>query len=443
MRVAIITHCFAPGGTTTYLLGIVKHLESSGNTIIVAGSPGMMEEQFLKYGVRIIQVPELIDHSSFLYKIYFKILPKKFTSSFTYNSFNKSLIQRLIRKIFQKKESNASEIGVILGNSRSLISKLFPLLKSIIAVYKELQQFKPDIVFTTQLQPTIATLLSRRLMRSNFPVYEFIMGIKDTMDVPAPWFSNRSRFADKQLATSNEIFERLKIIRSSGYITYVGNCIDETTYFIFPDYKKKQLRKQFHQTPSQFVLLNVSSSWIYLPIVKAACQAFIDFYKTTGSGILLIVGPEELEKEINKFQKEIRLYSGQEKIFHLGKITKDLEQIYNLADLFVGVGRSTREAMLCGVPSIVYGNEGHPGIVKPSTVDNIRYFNYSGRGCNRESTPNNLMQEILQIFAMDTSERQELGLWSRDYVLKTESYKSFFDKVKIKIFSGKNTDTIG
>lgn len=433
-KLMIITHCLGAGGTTTYLLGLTQFLSRKGIKILVVARSGVLSKAFIDAGADVVDVPETFDNTSLVYALWFSHLSKEYTSSIDYVGSNKTsllenefngmwyLLKRVFRKICPRKSGKAC--ATITGTS-SLAYVVYSLSRLF-------SSFQPDLVLTTQLPPTLTSLIARELIGYSFPIYEFVMGIKNRLDVPAPWCARRESMGDKTLAPTEEIQRRLELIRPVQSIIEVGNCIDGNQY-------KPQSRDLSYFTRlhygigrDEFVILHVSSdSDIYQPIVAGVCEAFMAFRSVRRSGFLVVVGPEYFKTQFSSYADRVRIFCDRECMLNLGQLSGSLEDIYNIADVFVGVGRTIREAMLCGIPSIVYGVAGHPGLMNLDSVDAARFFNFAGRGCDRASNPQDLFDEIDKVYAMSAGERLCLGTWARDYVLQTDSYDSLIHKLNI------------
>ncbi len=85
------------------------------------------------------------------------------------------------------------------------------------------------------------------------------------------------------------------------------------------------------------------------------------------------------------------------------------------ASLFVGVSRAALEAMSCGVPVILSGNEGYLGLAVGNTLTLAEHGNFCARG---HQTPNAdcLFQDILEVFS-DFSLAKKARLDGRRQVL--------------------------
>jgi len=420
MKIVFITHCLSLGGTTTFLFDMCTELNKVGHQTYIFGATGKLVECFQNINCQVTEINELLDHSTFIYPIYFRSFSKKFRSSYIYYQFErhsikcevrslKNIFVNLIMHILNKEMRNSFNNG-----SASLIFASWKLRKS-------LRIIEPDVVFSTQIQPTMAALIARKYLKRKFPIYEFVMGIKNTMDLPAPWSLNREKLGDKILVTTGEIQSMINSIRPEKFIINVGNCIDTSKYRPQSTSRRENTRKYLNIQSSQFVILCVFSSDIYISIPLQVCNSFIKLLEETNNGYLVIIGPEEFSKKFHVFQSESTQVLGKNRIFFLGSISNKLEDFYNLADLYIGVGRTAREAMSCSIPTIVLGPTGYSGIVTPLNVENIRYYNFTGR--ENEDKANNfpLLNDIKFVYHMDKEERLALGYWGRNYILENDS----------------------
>jgi len=98
--------------------------------------------------------------------------------------------------------------------------------------------------------------------------------------------------------------------------------------------------------------------------------------------------------------------------------SKGMVQLYGYADIIVGTGRGILEAMACGKPNVILGEQGEGEIISPDNVDEAAYFNFSGRHFrNRRNGAMPLCDAIVKL-AGDAIARSELGAFSRDYILR-------------------------
>ncbi len=94
--------------------------------------------------------------------------------------------------------------------------------------------------------------------------------------------------------------------------------------------------------------------------------------------ITIVGGGNEL-KSIRKLAKNANKLCGKEVVQAIGKRQDVLPYLQN-ATLFVGVSRAALEAMSCGIPVILSGNEGYLGIAVGNTLMAAEKGNFCARG---------------------------------------------------------------
>ena len=93
---------------------------------------------------------------------------------------------------------------------------------------------------------------------------------------------------------------------------------------------------------------------------------------------------------------------------------EDLRPFYRAADGVVGVSRVALEAMSCGTPVILAGNEGMLGLAFGHTLRRASASNF----CCRDAAPlteQALRREILRLLSLSPARRQELGRTLSEY----------------------------
>lgn len=107
-------------------------------------------------------------------------------------------------------------------------------------------------------------------------------------------------------------------------------------------------------------------------------------------------------------------------------------------DIFVGVSRAALEAMACGIPTVIGGDEGFLGVADEKNLKRGEYSNFCCRG-ERFLTDSELFDALLRLIRMNDKERAQLSCAARGFVcehhstekmaLKTENFykKAFAD----------------
>jgi glycosyltransferase involved in cell wall biosynthesis len=127
-----------------------------------------------------------------------------------------------------------------------------------------------------------------------------------------------------------------------------------------------------------------------------------------------IVGGGTLYFEIQAAANRINNEFGRNAVLLTGPRT-DINRFTSMADLFIGFGRSSLEAMAASSPVIIAGNQGYLGLLTPDTIDHAMNTNFSGRG-KYPLEAQRLYEDIKEVAAMSKEERKSLGSFCRNAV---------------------------
>jgi glycosyltransferase involved in cell wall biosynthesis len=119
--------------------------------------------------------------------------------------------------------------------------------------------------------------------------------------------------------------------------------------------------------------------------------------------------------------QEINSRIGQNAVIVTGSRT-DINKFTALADLFIGFGRSSLEALSAGRPLILAGNDGYIGILDETSLDAAIKSNFSGRGKARAENES-FKNDIIKIFQMSENERKILSGFGRSLIENSYSVK--------------------
>ena len=107
------------------------------------------------------------------------------------------------------------------------------------------------------------------------------------------------------------------------------------------------------------------------------------------------------------------------------------------ATVVLGVGRSAFEGMIYSKPTLIVGENGFAGIVAPETVDDIGWYNFSGRNQQKVVSAENLATEISLLLA-DEVRCCELGEFAFEFIRQeidvaqgASSIKSIYKKLLV------------
>lgn len=130
---------------------------------------------------------------------------------------------------------------------------------------------------------------------------------------------------------------------------------------------------------------------------------------------LVIVGDGDDRKQVEDKMAEINALFKRPFIHILGK-RKDIKEILNSAELYIGVARSTLEAMATSLPVILAGGEGYMGLITEDNISSAIDNNFTGRTCSIDLDINEFGDDILSIVNDRKEYGAELGVFGRKLV---------------------------
>jgi UDP-N-acetylglucosamine:LPS N-acetylglucosamine transferase len=99
------------------------------------------------------------------------------------------------------------------------------------------------------------------------------------------------------------------------------------------------------------------------------------------------------------------------------------------ASLVIGVGRSAFEGMIFNKPTIIVGENGFAGIVSKETVNDIAYYNFSGRNEKQNVSLEKLVQAIKRL--IENEEYSNIiGKFGHDFVLNEIDVRKGIPKIE-------------
>lgn len=136
---------------------------------------------------------------------------------------------------------------------------------------------------------------------------------------------------------------------------------------------------------------------------------------------VIMVGSGNILSSIQEKARDINDTIGQDMVIVTGSRT-DINRFTALADLFIGFGRSSLEALSAGKPLILAGNEGYIGILNENSIDAAIASNFSGRGKSKAESEL-FKNDILKVLQMSVDERKALGGFGRSVIENSYSVK--------------------
>jgi len=145
---------------------------------------------------------------------------------------------------------------------------------------------------------------------------------------------------------------------------------------------------------------------------------------------VIMVGSGNILDLVKEKAAEINNSIGQNTVIITGSRI-DINKFTVLADLFIGFGRSSLEALSAGRPLILAGNEGYIGILDENSLDDAVKSNFSGRGKSK-TEGESLRNDIIKVMQMSEEERKTLGSFGRSLIENSYSVKRMVqDNIKV------------
>jgi glycosyltransferase involved in cell wall biosynthesis len=136
---------------------------------------------------------------------------------------------------------------------------------------------------------------------------------------------------------------------------------------------------------------------------------------------VIMVGSGDILDMVKERAQEINNSTGDNTVIVAGSRT-DINKFTALADLFIGFGRSSLEALAAGKPLILAGNVGYIGILDEHSLDAAIKSNFSGRG-NSKADSDIFRNDIIKVLQLGIEERKALGGFGRSVILNNYSVK--------------------
>jgi len=136
---------------------------------------------------------------------------------------------------------------------------------------------------------------------------------------------------------------------------------------------------------------------------------------------VIMVGGGDILNSVREKAQEINGRTGSNTVIVTGPRT-DINKFNALADLAIGFGRSSLEALSSGKPLILAGNDGYIGLLDASSLEAAVKSNFSGRGKSRAEAEI-LKDDITMALNMSKEESSRLGEFGRSLIENNYSVK--------------------
>ncbi len=224
-----------------------------------------------------------------------------------------------------------------------------------------------------------------------------------------------TRWGDRSLAVSDDIktylVENYRLSPEQIRVTINGIDLEKFS----PDTDYTAIAEEFDLLPGRTRIVYVSRmdtdrSLAAHKLIEAAPALLAEIPNLE---ILIVGGGNDLTA-IEAEAKAVNDAAGKRIIITTGSRT-DINRFVASGDLFIGVSRAALEAMACGKPSIIAGNEGYIGIFDHSKLQLGIDTNFCCRGCG-EVSAETLTADILTMLKASSEKQKELGEFARETV---------------------------
>lgn len=167
------------------------------------------------------------------------------------------------------------------------------------------------------------------------------------------------------------------------------------------------------------VVMAMRLAWGKKAWLKAIMEAAESLAASSTDVCIVIAGDGPLLPMLRERAAQINRKSKDGPVLHfIGPIVglKEINQFYNYGDVVAGSGRGILEAMACRKPVVVLGENGEGEVVGPENIENIAYFNFSGRHFRHRSNPAGSLPLLLKDLLRDENRQRQLGDYSCEYI---------------------------
>jgi glycosyltransferase involved in cell wall biosynthesis len=154
-------------------------------------------------------------------------------------------------------------------------------------------------------------------------------------------------------------------------------------------------------------------------LLKSVVQAARTFAGMSEPPQICVAGEGPMLPELREEARQINAAGTAGPVLHfIGPIFKprDMARFYNYSDLVIGSGRGILEAMACGKPVVILGENYEAEVVGGENIEEIAYYNFSGRHLRAREKPCETLSELLKRLVKDRDQMRRLGEYSLEYI---------------------------
>ncbi len=288
------------------------------------------------------------------------------------------------------------------------------MLKSFFAMRRAVRRFRPDVIHGHARIPNFICSIVASLYHIPFvTTAHFNFKTSGALGFMSRWGS-------RQIAVSEDLKKYLidNYMLSPDKISVTINGI--ATEKFSPNADCGGLAEELSLPGGKRVILNVSR------MDHNACAASFrlisaaeEIYKAHPDTHIVIVGGGDALEEIKAKADAVNQNLGEKYITVTGG-RSDIFRFCALCDIFVGVSRAALEAMSCGKPTVLAGNQGYLGLYLPEKLPQCIATNFTCRDIPYPSDET-LAKDVISALSMSAEQYAENGRICRDLIISDYS----------------------
>ncbi len=144
--------------------------------------------------------------------------------------------------------------------------------------------------------------------------------------------------------------------------------------------------------------------------------------------MVFIGGRGSFFEEMKERAAQINNRNNREVFIFTGPVV-DAFKLLKKATIVLGVGRGAFEGMAYAKPTIVVGENGFAGVVSEQTVEDIAFYNFSGRNQKNPSAPDHFAKTLINLIT-DIGLRKSVGQFGQAFVFKEIDVKVGLSRIE-------------
>jgi polysaccharide pyruvyl transferase CsaB len=317
-------------------------------------------------------------------------------------------------------ESGVKHIKAPLNNKRPL-----SLIRSYAAMRRAVLDNGIEVVHAHARIPAFLCGILRRALALRGYKLRFVTTAHLNFNTALP-YKILSNWGQAALAVSADI---------KGYLTHNYRVTPEKIIITVNGVDTERFSpKTREQSDGLRAELGINAAWVALSVSRLDADrslAALELIKAVGRLSkqydiqAVIVGSGNDERRVKELAESVNAGAGRGVIILAGGRT-DISRFMGTADIFVNVSRSALEAMACGLPVILAGNQGYLGIFDETKLEAAVSTNFCCRD-TEETTAEKLINDVKFLLESSPARRNALGEFGRSVAVKAYSVEKMAD----------------